>query len=334
MCASVAITGGAGFIGSSVADWFSRQFSVRILDKEDTARRISRGIDFVECDVRNSEQVIRGLEDIDVVVHAAILQIPKINENKRLGYEVNVVGTHNVCEAVRNSRSVKGLVLIGSWHTIGETNPGRVVDERFGFRPDMVEERARNYALCKMAQEAILRLHDEESQEKTYGIVRIGTALGENMPKETAANIFIEEALRGEPITPYEHSMYRPMLYVDVLDVCRGLESFALKILNGNLRKSGSSLENTVNVYYPEPVTILELADIVRTSVIEFSSGKIRPEVAVVKTGKQSLFNPEDKKMITVDLGKARALLGLQELSSPKEVIDRIVKDRIARIRA
>lgn len=57
--------------------------------------------------------------------------------------------------------------------------------------------------------------------DKIYGIIRMGTVLGVGMPERPATNIFITRGLRGEPITPYKHSMYRPMLYVDIEDVCK-----------------------------------------------------------------------------------------------------------------
>jgi len=50
--------------------------------------------------------------------------------------------------------------------------------------------------LAKIAQESIVRFYDEMS-EKVFGIVRMGTVLGEGMPEKTAANIFITNGLRG-----------------------------------------------------------------------------------------------------------------------------------------
>jgi len=324
----IAITGGSGFIGAALADSFSDSFQVRILDTRET-RSIGAHVEYVQCDVRNSEEIERALMGVDLVIHTAIVQIPHIDQDRRLGYEVNVIGTQNVCEAIRESPSAKGLILTGSWHTIGETDIRGLVDERFGLRPDKVEERARMYALTKMAQEAIVRVYDEESQDKVYGIVRIGTALGENMPEKTAANIFIDKALRGEALTPYDHSMHRPMLYVDVQDVCRAFRSYAQKILNNQVQTSGNSLGHVVNVYYPEPTTILELAEIVKQSVMKCTNGRMKPEFRIVKTGQPSLFTPQDKQQIRVDITKAKEFLGLERLASPSESIDRIVSSRV-----
>jgi nucleoside-diphosphate-sugar epimerase len=324
---TIVIVGGSGFIGSALAEQLSKSSHVRILDKNQPRRR--GDFEFAECDVRDYQSVQKGLEGADLVIHAAVIQIPLVNEQRRLGYEVNVVGTQNVCESVSRSRAAKGMLLVGSWHTIGERRITGVVNEAFGFRPDMVEERARLYALSKIAQEAVVRHFDEDSEDKIYGIIRIGTALGENMSEKTGASIFISQALKGEPLTPYEHSMYRPMLYVDVHDVCRAFESYATKILNGGVGNMHNSLAHIVNVYYPEPTTVLEMAELVKHAVIEHSNGNLRPEVRVVKDGKPSHFTSQDKASITVDPTKARDFLGIDKFTSPRESIDRIVNEKM-----
>lgn len=325
----IGIVGGSGFIGSSLAKHLAARFDVKILDVKEPKDR-SIDVTFKLCDVRNYKNVKRALADVDLVIHVAIIQIPLINEDKRLAYEVNFVGTHNVCRAVDELPTVKGMVLSGSWHTIGEMKLSGVVDEEFGFRPDKVEDRARLYTLAKMAQEASVRFYDELS-DKIYGILRMGTVLGEAAPEKTAANMFVTQGLMGKSITPYKHSMYRPMLYVDIEDVCRAYETFARKILNNELEQTKNSLSHIVNIYYPKPTTILQLARIVRDAIIEYTDEKVKPEIEIVDQGKPLLFGEEDKDKITVDITKAEKLLGLKRLTSPKESIERIVKNRLYR---
>jgi len=323
--------GGSGFIGSHLAEYLSKSFQVKVLDIKEPPKGVRDKVDYVFCDVRDYEQVEEGLRDVDLVVHTAIVQIPQINEQKRLGYEVNVVGTQNVCRAVDENPRIKGMILASSWHTIGESGLEGVIDEEFGFRPDKVEDRARLYALSKIAQESIVRFYDEMS-EKVFGIIRMGTVLGDGMPEKTAANIFIERALRGETITPYKHSMHRPMLYVDVEDVCRAFESFTTKILNGEVEKGGNSLLHIVNVYYPSPITILELAKIVQKTVMRLTNNAIQPRIEIVDTGQRPLFREEDKDKIKVNIRKAIEFLGLSRLKSPEESIEEIVRKRITKI--
>jgi UDP-glucose 4-epimerase len=329
MVYKIGITGGSGYIGYSLARHLSDKFAVKILDVRQPPEN-SEKIDYTACDIRSIEEVRKSLRDVDLVIHTAIVQIPLINEQKKLGYEVNFLGTQNVCEAVDENPRIKGMILASSWHTIGESGLEGVIDEEFGFRPDKVEDRARLYALSKIAQESIVRFYDEMSQ-KIFGIIRMGTVLGDGMPEKTAANIFIERALRGETITPYKHSMHRPMLYVDIEDICQAYERFAIKILNGEVEKGGNSLAHIVNVYYPSPITILELAQMVQRTVIKLTNNAIQPKIDIIDTGQKPLFREEDKNRIKVNIKKAIDFLGLSRLKSPEESIEEIVRKRLTK---
>lgn len=324
----IGIVGGAGFIGSALASYLSRSFRIRILDIKPMPMDCEGGIEYKECDVRSYSDVERGLKDIELVIHTAVVQIPLINEAKRLGYEVNILGTQHVCKVVDRSPLIKGMILAGSWHVIGERELGGVIDEEFGFRPDKVEGRAHLYAVCKVGQEIVLRVHDEMSK-KIYGVIRMGTVLGRGMPKETAAAIFIRNGVEGKPLTPFKHSMYRPMLYTDLNDVCKAFEAYATKILSGEIRKEGASLSHMVNVYWPEPITILELAETVRDAVVKHSHGKIRPEIQIVDKGQPILFKPEDKDLMKVNVSRVKSLLGLKRLTDTRRTIEELVKEKM-----
>jgi len=323
---AVAIVGGSGFIGSSLARHFSGSFEIRVLDNKPLPKDLEGKIDFQHCDILNYDEVEKGLRDVEVVIHTAIVQIPLINEKKRLGYEVNIGGTQNLCEAVNRTQSLKGLLLAGSWHVVGEKELRGVIDEEFGFRPDKVENRARLYALCKICQETIVRVFDEISP-KVFGVVRMGTVLGNGMPEKTAASIFIRNGLEDKPLTPFRHSMYRPMLYVGVGDVCRAFEAYVRKILDRE--KGGEDLSNVVNLYWPEPITIIGLARMVRDAIISCSKGKMKPEIEVVDLGRPILFTPEDKKLIRVNISRVKTFLGVKELTNPREIIEKLVKERL-----
>ena len=329
----IAVVGGSGYIGGAIARELSREFSVKIVDVNEPGWNLrDYPVSFAKCDIRAFNDVLECLEDVDLVVHTAIVQIPRINEERRLGYEVNVLGTQNVCEAVYRSPCARGLVLTGSWHVFGESGLEGVLDEGFGYRPDRVEDRARLYALSKVIQEAIVRYYDEMS-DKVFGVVRLGTVLGEGMPKGTAASIFIEKGLRGEPITPFKHSMYRPMLYVDVNDAVKAFKVYVKKVLDGEVSKSGSSLHRVLNLMYPEPVTVLELAEIVRDVIAELTGGAVVPRIEVVDQGLPSLFAPDAKRRFKVDVSKTLSFLGLDRLTSPRESIERIVRWKLGSVR-
>jgi nucleoside-diphosphate-sugar epimerase len=323
---TVGIFGGAGYIGSSIARHLKNRFEVKVFDLKKPLIEMSN-IAFQTCDIRDANQVRECTKELDAVIHTAIIQIPMISEKKRLGYEVNYVGTQNICEAVNDNQRIKGLILSSSWHTIGEKKLTGLVNEEFGFRPDMVEERARLYALSKIAQECIVRYFSEMS-DKTFGIIRMGTVLGEGMPEKTAANIFIDRGLKGLSITPYKHSMYRPMLYGDISDICQAYELFLSKILNDSCLKTNNSMDNIVNVYYPEPITIIDLAKMVQKIIINESKKKINPAIEVTDANQPMMFNENDKEKITVDVSKALKFLGLTHFKSPQDSIENIVKSR------
>jgi nucleoside-diphosphate-sugar epimerase len=324
----ISIVGGSGYVGSALAKHLSHSFLVKIIDIREP-NYLDNNIIFEQCDIRQYEGIRKALADVDLVIHTAIIQIPKINEQKRFAYEVNILGTQNVCRAVDESPKAKGMILTGSWHVIGEQGLEGVIDESFGFRPDKVEDRARLYAFSKILQEGIVRFYDEMS-EKIFGVIRMGTVLGEGMPEQTAANIFIERGLKEQSITPYKHSMYRPMLYVDIRDVCKAFEAFSKLILNGKLAKKDNSLSHIVNVVYPEPITVLELAEIVRDTIIELTNNKIRPHIEIIDKGLSPLFSKEDKNKFRVDTKMAKYVLGLNKLVHPRESIRHIIKKKLS----
>jgi nucleoside-diphosphate-sugar epimerase len=322
MAVDVVVFGGSGFIGSSLAAHLSsRGYRVRVADINPPKNSLENVV-FRRCDVRDGLDVFACLADASVAINAAIIQIPRINEEPVLGYQVNVVGAQNICEAVARLDGVVGVVQAGTWHTIGETGLEGVVDEEFGYRPDKVEERAKIYALSKVCQESVVRLYSHMYPGKSYAVLRTGTVLGPGMPELTAASIFIRNALSGKPLTPYKHSMYRPMLFVDVEDVCKAYEVVVGKVLEGGLR----GVNNVFNIVYPEPVTVIELAEYVRQVVYEETEGRINPSIEVVDKGLPSAFTPEDKHRFQVKIDRIRELLSGYVLKHPKETLRKIVK--------
>lgn len=325
---TIGIVGGSGYIGLALANRLKKSFNITIIDIT-SPKKPSGNIEFLKCDIKKLEDLKRCLSDVDLVIHTAIIQIPLINEKKRLGYDVNILGTQNVCKIVDENPRIKGLILTSSWHVFGENGLKGVLNEEFGFRPDKVQDRARLYALCKVAQEIIVRIYDEMS-EKIFGVIRLGTVLGDGMPKKTAANLFISKGLKGEALTPYSDSMYRPMLYVDLSDIQRGFESYAKKLLNGEIVKNGNSVEHIVNLCYPKPVTILELATVIKDQIRRLTDNQINPKIEVVDVGNQSVFAAEDRELIKVDVTKAKQFLGMEIFVSPHESLEKLIRQRIA----
>lgn len=321
--AQIAITGGTGFVGLSLAKYLSKRFEVRLLDLKPP----DFPADFRVCDIRDKNSLIKNLAGCRLVINCAVIQVPDINERKRLGYEVNVQGVQNICEAVESVDSIKGLIHTGSWHVFGERNLRGVLNEQFGFHPDRTEDRARFYTLCKIAQESIIRIFADTST-KFHSVIRLGTVLGEAMPKETAANIFIDSALKGQPITPFKHTQHRPMLYVDINDVCRAFEFLASEILGGSINKMESPI--IANLVSPFPLTIIELARIIRKKVIEATCGTTMPKIKIIDKGFNPVYSIQDKNALRVDISRVQKLLKLRKLTHPQESIHGIILSRLA----
>ncbi|MFB6269406.1 MAG: NAD-dependent epimerase/dehydratase family protein [Halobacterium sp.] len=93
----VLVTGGAGFIGSNLANHLAADNDVVALDNEylGTAENLSEDVEFVEADVLDDDLPT----DVDVVYHLAALSSRQmLEENPRMGARVNVEGFVNVVE--------------------------------------------------------------------------------------------------------------------------------------------------------------------------------------------------------------------------------------------
>src|SRR5438874_2550378 len=101
----VVVTGGAGFIGSSLVDELvARGVSVRVLDNFATGRRenLNAGADLVEGDIRQLESIQPAFVGVDCVFHAAALpRVPLSIEKPIETHQVNALGTLNVLVAAR-----------------------------------------------------------------------------------------------------------------------------------------------------------------------------------------------------------------------------------------
>jgi len=121
------------------------------------------------------------------------------------------------------------------------------------------------------------------------------------------------------------------MLYIDINDICKAFESFATGIFEGKIKKESNSLAYMINVFYPKPTTVIEMAEIVKDSIIKNTNKRIKPKIEIVDTGHPSLFTKRDKTLFKVDVNKASNFLGLKKLTSPKKSIDAIVKTRLSK---
>jgi dTDP-L-rhamnose 4-epimerase len=118
------VTGGAGFIGSHIADaLLARGFEVRVLDNLEPRVHprgrpayVSREIEFLQGDVRDREAVERALADVDVVFHEAAYQDYMPDYSKFFGS--NVVSTALLFELIREKKLPVGKIVVASSQSV------------------------------------------------------------------------------------------------------------------------------------------------------------------------------------------------------------------------
>ena len=120
------ITGGAGFIGSHLAQTLVAQGAqVRVLDNFSTGRRenlqpVESHVEIIEGDIRDLAQVHRAMQGVDFVLHqAARVSVVESLEDPQTTHAVNLSGTLNVLLEARAS-GVQRVVTASSSAVYGE----------------------------------------------------------------------------------------------------------------------------------------------------------------------------------------------------------------------
>lgn len=122
----ILVTGGAGFIGSNLADELIRQGGkVTIFDNFSTGFRenleeIKGNFDFVEGDLNDSEKLSKAINDVEIVFHqAALPSVPRSVENPRETHRACVNGTFNLLNLAREN-NVKRIIYAASSSAYGD----------------------------------------------------------------------------------------------------------------------------------------------------------------------------------------------------------------------
>ncbi len=125
----VAVTGGAGFIGSHLVDRLVELgYIVRVIDNlssgsiENIKHHLkNKNIEFVNIDIKNFEELRKALRDVEVVFHyAANPEVRVSTTSPDIHFRENIVATFNVLEASRTG-SVREVVFASSSTVYGET---------------------------------------------------------------------------------------------------------------------------------------------------------------------------------------------------------------------
>jgi nucleoside-diphosphate-sugar epimerase len=166
--ASYLVTGGAGFIGSHLAEELVRRgHRVRVVDSLITGKRRNldhvKGVEFLEGDLAAADVARRAVDGVEYVLHqAAIPSVPRSVKDPLTSNEANVTGALNILVAARDA-GVKRLVYAGSSSVYGDT-PTLPKHEGMPTRP------LSPYALQKLVAEQYCQMFTQ-----LYGLETVTT---------------------------------------------------------------------------------------------------------------------------------------------------------------
>lgn len=204
---AVCVTGGAGFIGSHLADALvGLGARVRIVDdlangRETNLAGAARGAELLRGSILDEAVLARAFEGADIVFHLAALgSVPRSIEVPELYHQVNVEGTARVLQAARR-HGVRRVVYSASSSAYGNT---AALPKHESIRPDPRSP----YAVTKLAGEHLMR-----AWALSYGIETVslryfnifGPRQRHDSPYAAVIPMFAERLRRGE----------RPVIYGD-----------------------------------------------------------------------------------------------------------------------
>ncbi len=223
---SIFITGGAGFIGSTLASRLGTDNEIVLFDN--LARNTLQysmlldkpSIRLIKGDVLDYMSVKDAMRGADIVVHAAaIAGIDTVIKNPVLTMEVNMIGTANVLRAAYEN-CVRDRVLDFSTSEVFGSMAYKVCEDTNTTSGSAGEARW-VYAVSKLAGEHLANAYYKQHNLPVVTI-RPFNIYGPGQTGEGAIQIFIRKALKNEPIFIYgEGTQIRAWCYVD--DMVEGL---------------------------------------------------------------------------------------------------------------
>ncbi len=247
------ITGGAGFIGTALANYLAKQgHTVRVLDdlSAGDSSQLEPSIHFTRGDVEDKPKVWRLLSKVDCVYHlAARVSVPESILYPREYNRTNVSGTVALMEAMRDA-GVKRVVFASSGAIYGEQKAGRVQE-------DLLPTPTSPYAVSKLAAEGYVRTIGGLWNIETVSL-RIFNAYGpgQAIPPAHPPVIpqFVRQVLGGGSLVIHGGGeQTRDYVYID--DVVRALAAAAMASgVDRQVINVGTGMGTSVN----ELVAIIE----------------------------------------------------------------------------
>lgn len=221
--ATCLVLGGAGFIGSHLAEALLRTgHRVRIFDRPHGDRLSwfapATGFETFTGDFLNPQSLAPALRGTEVVFHLVSTTLPKTsNDNPMYDVETNLLGTLRLLELCR-AHKVRKVLFVSSGGTVYGI-PQRVpLDERHPTEPTC------SYGIHKLAVEKYLHLA-QVLHGLDYCVLRPSNLYGPRQRLDIAqgaVGVFLDRAIQGQPIEIWgDGSVVRDYLYVE--DAVKGI---------------------------------------------------------------------------------------------------------------
>jgi UDP-glucose 4-epimerase len=282
----VVVTGGAGFIGSHLAENLAAKgYRVTVLDDlstgkmENIAPLVDKNvIQFVQGSITDSSLLQKLFRGVDFVYHeAALSRVPRSIDDPLTCNEVNITGTLKVLMAAREN-GVKKVVYASSSSVYGETDQ---LPETEGLPVNPLSP----YALGKLAGEQYCEIF-----RQIYGLPTAslryfnvyGTRLEPESNYATVIPVFINRVAKGlQPIIFGDGEQTRDFTYIE-------------DVVQANIAVIENNAEGIYNIGSGERVTINYLAE----QVIKILGKTMKPEYKPPRPG--------DPKHTLADISRAR----------------------------
>src|SRR5919201_5924360 len=216
----ILLTGGAGFIGTSLARRLVDDNELVVLDNLTFDRLTGSelashpNLTLVEGDVLDADAVRRAAAGATHVLHlAAIAGVDNVIRSPVTTMRVNLIGTYNVLEAAHEAGTVERLVDFSTSEVFG-THAYRVEETHVTTQGSVGEARW-TYAVSKLAGEYLAHSYFDEFQLPTVS-VRPFNVYGPAQVGSGAIHQFTVRALEGEELVIHgDGSQIRAWCYVD-----------------------------------------------------------------------------------------------------------------------
>lgn len=309
------ITGGAGFIGSSLSERLIKEENrVVAIDnfcdfynptiKENNVKELIKNSNFklYRNDIRDREAVKKIFEEnnIDIVMHlAAMAGVRPSIENPVLYQEVNCMGTQNILEEMK-AHNVKNLVMASSSSVYGNC-------KEVPFKENMIVDFAISpYAATKKANEVMTHVYHKLFDMNVI-MLRFFTVYGPKQRPDLAINKFTRLMLEDKEIPMFgEGTTSRDYTYID--DIVDGI------IRSCNYVENNNDVYEILNLGNSSPVSLKEMINTIGQAI------GVEPKI------KQLPMQPGDVDRTFADISKAKKLIGYNPKTSFKEGIENFVE--------